>query len=156
MENLNKGISSNFDFQNSLVRIVDIVNFEGSLLTLFENRENKHIYLLDWVDSDTEHNRWLLYKTNATMLNKFINGLTSHYDLFTFNEMYCYIIDVDTNLVWNNQNRVQKKDLPQSYIPKKDVFFDEYDCPNLGNLEAYIFLAQESEIQKTSKTLVFQ
>ena len=95
MENLKNEIPSNLDFQNLLVRIVDVVNFEGPLLTLFENRENKHIYLLDWVDSDAEHNRWLLYKTSVTILNKFINGLISHYDLFISNEMCCYSVDFD-------------------------------------------------------------
>lgn len=156
MENLKNKIPSNLDFQNSLVRIVDIVNFEGPLLTLFENRENKHIYLLDWIDSDATFNRWLLYKSNATTLNKFINGLVSHYDLFITNELFCYTIDIDANLNWNNQNKVQKKDLPQNYVPKKNVFFDEYDCPNLGSLEAYIFLARQSEIEETDKMLIFQ
>ncbi len=155
MENLKNEIPSNIDFQNLLVRIVDIVNFEGPILTLFENRENKHIYLLDWVDSDADFNRWLLYRTNATTLHKFINGLVSHYDLLMANEPFCHAIDIDTHLNWNNQKKVQKKDLPQNYAPKKDVFFDEYDCPNLGSLEAYIFLARESEIQE-NKMLVFQ
>jgi hypothetical protein len=52
MEILNNSIieKNSSIFKNTLVRVVDMIHFEGSLLTLFENPKNKTLYLLDWVD----------------------------------------------------------------------------------------------------------
>ncbi len=140
MEILKSKINSNHNFQNLLVRIVDVVNFDGPLMTLFEHKENKHIYLLDWIDSNSEFNRWLLYKSNPIVLENFIKGSMSHYDLFMSEEVNCFVIDIDTHLNWNNCQIVQKKNLPINYLPKKDVFFEEYDCPNFTRLKAFIDL----------------
>jgi hypothetical protein len=151
MEILKTKGNNNINFQDLLVRIVDVVNFEGPLLTLFEHKENKHIYLLDWVDRNTEVNRWLLYKSNAVVLDKFVKGSISHYDLFMSEETNSYVVDIDTQLNWRNSSMVEKKNLPINYLPKKDVFFEEYDCPNYTRLKAFIDLNILTELNN-SKT----
>ena len=134
--------------QNSLIRLVDIVNFEGPLLTLFENSHNKDLYLLDWVDRDSQFNRWLIYRCTPIMLNKFIKGAISHLDLLLSDEAYCYTVDIDKNLIWHNLQKIEKRNLPDSYFPEKDVFFEAGDVPNLPKLTAII---HQSKIAKNEK-----
>jgi hypothetical protein len=62
----------NSSFSNSLVRIGDLVNFEGPLLTLFEDVKNGHLYLFDWVDRFDAVNRWLIYQVYPKLLLAFI------------------------------------------------------------------------------------
>jgi hypothetical protein len=146
MEILKSKINGDLNFQNSLVRIVDVVNFDGPLLTLFEHKENKHIYLLDWINRNSEFNRWLLFETKPNVLDKFVKGTISHYDLFMSEDSNGYFVDIDTHLNWSNCQIFQKKNLPSNYLPKKDVFFDEYDCPNFPRLKAFIDLSITAEM----------
>ena len=138
METLKGKIIDNILLQNLFVRIVDIVNFEGPLLTLFENINKRHLYLFDWVDKDSQFNRWLVYRCNPTILHKFINEKISHFDLFHSDELYCFKVDIDKNLNWNNLQEIEKNDMPSSYHPSKEDFFEKCDCPNLYKLEQYV------------------
>lgn len=138
MKTLNKKKDVHIKLQSLLVRIVDIVNFEGPLLSLFENKEDKQLYLFDWVDRDAQYNRWLIYPCKIDTIDKFINGKISHYDLFMANEEYFCAIDIDRNLAWNNISLVEKNMLPESYFPNKDVFFEECDCPNFYKLDLFV------------------
>ena len=149
MEILKSKINNDLNFQNFLIRIMDVVNFDGPLLTLFEHKETKHIYLLDWIDSDRDYNRWLLFKSNPIVLDKFIKGAISHYDLFMAEEINGYIIDIDTHLNWQNCQVMQKKNLPFNYMPKKDVFFDAYDCPNFARLKTFIDLSSSEHFHSS-------
>lgn len=138
METLKGKILDYHLLQNLFVRIIDIVNFEGPLLTLFENIKNKHLYLFDWVDKDSQFNRWLVYRCNPTILDKFINEKNSHFELFHSDEPYCFIVDIDKNLNWNNLQKIEKDNLPISYHPSKEDFFEKCDCPNFNKLEQYL------------------
>ncbi len=148
METLNGEILPNFQLQNSLVRIVDIVNFDGPLLALFQNINNRHLYLLDWVDKDAIFNRWLAYRCNPMVLDKFIREQISHFDLFMSDESFCYKIDIDKNLNWYYPQKIEKINLPSSYIPISDTFFENCDCPNFTKLEHFITHAKESKKQE--------
>ncbi len=134
--------------QNSLIRLADVVNFEGPLLTLFENSHNKHLYLLDWVDRDSQFNRWLIYRCTPISLNKFIKKTISHLDLLLSNESCCYTVDIDKNLIWHDLQKIEKRNLPDSYFPEPDVFFEAIECPNLPKLTAII---HQSKITKNEK-----
>ena len=148
MEILNSNILSNFNLQNSLNRIVDIVNFEGPLLTLYENINNRHLYLIDWVDRDSTSNRWLIYRCNPKMLTKFIDEEISHRELFISDETYCYVIDIDSNFKWNNPQKMAKSQLPEGYIPLKDTYFEKCDCPNYERLCSFINNVRLSQKQE--------
>ncbi len=142
MENLKGEIVENIELQNTLVRIVDIVNFEGPLLTLFENFKNRHLYLFDWIDKDAQYNRWLVYRCDHSMLNKFIKNELSHDDLFKSDESFCYVVNMGQNAKWQNIQKLEKSDLPNIYRPTKNDFFDKEDCPNLNKL--LLFLEQKN------------
>ncbi len=138
MEILNGKILNNFNLDKVLIRIADIVNFEGPLLTLYENIENSRLYLIDWVDRDSQFNRWLIYQCHPKTLYKFIKKQISHYDLFISDENQCIKIDIDKNLVWRNPILLNKTNLSKNYQPEKDVFFEECDCPNLAKLNTFV------------------
>lgn len=150
MENLQSSIINDFHLQYSLSRIVDVVNFEGPLLTLYENVINKQLYLLDWVDSDSISNRWLIYCCNPTILDKYIKAEISHKELFMSDEDFCYVVDIDKNFVWNNPKKLDKNSLPLNYIPIEDSFFEESDCPNFSKLERYVNEAKVSQKPNSS------
>ncbi len=150
METLNGKNIDNLIFKNSLTRIVDVQNFEGPLLTLFKDTVTNNLYLFDWVDRDILFNRWIVYRCDPNKLNQFIKAKISHYDLFVSDEPICYLIDIDENIVWNNLKEIMKKDLPKSYLPQRDVFFEEVDCPNFKKLTELI--AKQST-HKYSKAL---
>lgn len=124
--------------QNSLIKIIDVVNFDGPLLTLFENYKNNHFFLFDWSDSDEQFNRWLVYRCNPSILKKFINEDISQYDLIFSDESTCYSIDIDGELNWYNGLLLSKKDIPEVYLPQKDIFFEEADCPNFEKLKEFV------------------
>jgi hypothetical protein len=138
METLNGKNIEKIDFQNSLIRIADVQNFEGPLLTLFENTLDKHLYLFDWVDKDVQFNRWIIYRCKVNVLHKFIKSEISHYNLLMSDEYSCYTVDIDKNMNWNNVQLIAKKHLPESYLPQKEVFFEKSDCPNIQKLEEFI------------------
>ena len=89
MERLNGKNIEMLEFQSSLLRIVDVVNFEGPLLTLFQDITTNNLYLFDWVDRDTLFNRWIVYHCKPDTLNQFIKSKISHYDLFMSDESVC-------------------------------------------------------------------
>lgn len=137
MENLKGKIVAHQEFQNLLIRVADVVNIDGPLLTLFLHA-NRQLYLFDWVDRDAESNRWLIYHTNKALLNRFLSKNISHFELLMSDESYVFKIDIDSKLNWNSCQQVTKKSLPNSYLPKKDVFFEKSDCPNFARLSAFL------------------
>lgn len=148
METLNGKSIERFNFKNSLLRIADVVNFEGPLLTLFQDSITKNLYLFDWVDRDISSNRWVVYRCNLDTLNQFIKSKISHHDLFMSDESVCYLIDIDKNIVWNNSQKIIKQDLPESYLPQRDVFFEEVDCPNFKKLTEFIAMQSTHKYSK--------
>jgi hypothetical protein len=152
METLNGKNIDSLKFQNSLTRIADVQNFEGSLLTLFENTLDKHLYLFDWVDRDAQFNRWIVYRCKPNILQRFICAEVSQYDLLMSDKTYCNTIDIDKNLSWNNIRTIKKTNLPASYFPQKDVFFKKSDCPNFQEIVG--FIGHRKINQKKQRTLL--
>jgi hypothetical protein len=147
MENLKGKIIEHEAFQNLLIRIVDVVNMDGPLLTLYLHT-NRQLYLFDWVDRDATANRWLIYRTSKTLLNQFLNKDISHYQLLMSDESYVYAIDLNSKLEWHNCQQVAKKALPNSYFPLKDVFFEKIDCPNYPRLSSFLSPVRHGNIRK--------
>lgn len=123
----------------NLVRIGDLVNFEGPLLTLFSDQERKSLYLYDWVDNDHQYNRWLIFQGEPRKILEFVNQRISHYELFaTPVEPYYYSVDIDGNLNFTNYRKIMTNQVPQAYYPDRQAFFDPSDCPNLGNIREFL------------------
>ena len=141
METLKGDIFAHQELQNLLIRVVDLVNIDGPLLTLYLHA-NKHLYLFDWVDRDVAANRWLIYRTNPSLLAQFIKGGISHHNLLMGGESFVFKTDIDKNLNWNSCQIIEKKDLPTGYLPPKDTLFEKEYCSNYQKL--WVFIHSES------------
>ncbi len=133
----------------NLVRIGDLVNFEGPILTLFSDQERKSLYLYDWVDNDHYYNRWLIFQGEPRKILDFVNQRISHYELFaTPVEPYYYSVDIDGNLNFTNYRKIMANQVPQSYYPDRQVFFAPSDCPNLGKIREFLKAILEGSKQE--------
>ncbi len=149
METLQGKKIENFQLKNSLSRIVDLINIDGPILSLFKGKNFNELYLFDWVDRNNLFNRWLIYRCNAEILNKFVDGQISHYDLFVNSENISYVVDIDYNITWNNIIEISKKDLSKNYFPSQEIFFDKLDCSNYPKLLEFLTKFQQLK-QKNS------
>ncbi len=118
--------------KKDLVRIGDLINLEGPVLSLFQNKLNADLYLFDWADSDENTNRWLVYKINAEVLNSFLLRKVSYKFMFeTIAEESFYYTDIvnSDNIDYTIKGLVN---LPFKYKPTKEILFDENDSKNLS------------------------
>jgi hypothetical protein len=117
---------------NKFKRIGDISNFEGPLLTLYEDLDNECLYLFDYVDKIDNYNRWIIYRVSANNLLQFLNKDLSHLDLFNNRlELEIYFTDIKYNI---SDNIFLLDYLPQEYYPRNDNYFDIYDCVNYNEI----------------------
>ncbi len=133
---LNKKIV--FEQQSSYIRIADVMNYEGPLLTLFLNSKDDQLYLLDWFDVGDTYNRWLIYRTTPICIDKYISKKISTLDLFMRGEATCTSVDVDTEYRWTNPQVLIKSEIPSEDLPSKDAFFNKVDCPDLPKLQEFL------------------
>jgi hypothetical protein len=136
MENLSIK-KNNSTITDNLVRIGDLVYFEGPLLTLFEDTNNGRLYVFDWVDRDAVCNRWLLYRVSATALLAFIEKKIDHSELFkSISDNRFYVADIETNHRIIDYTLSELNDVPSKYLPNAETYFDESDCPALVKIRA--------------------
>jgi len=126
------------ELKNRLVQIGDFVNYEGPLLSLFLNLKDYQPYLFLWSGNDKKVNRWLVYRSTTAQLNKFINEQITHLDLLLSVETFCYSVEIDNDLNWLNCLKIEKNNLPKSFLPSTDSFFDKTDCPDFTKLTEFI------------------
>ncbi len=138
METLKGETVKSLDLKTLLIRVVDVLNYEGPLVSLFLNFKNYEIYLFDWSDKDKKANRWLIYRCQRATLNKLLEGEISYFDLMMSDEPFCYSVEIDSDQNWLNFLKIAKKDLPTKYIPSKDSFFDVVDCPDFNKLNVFV------------------
>lgn len=128
-------------FNLNLKVIVDLIYFDGSLLSLFEN-EYGDSYLYYWCDVDDFHNRWLVFRVSKVILKRYITGKTTLRELILKPvEGFLYSLDIDNNLEIKNTYLIQPENLPDIYIPGEKSY---YDFSNLNNatMEQDKFLIQ--------------
>lgn len=122
---------SNDDF----IRIGDIINFEGPLMTLFQDHRHNHLYLFDWVDRDDSTNRWLVYQVDPAALNKFLNVEISHLELFnSIHHRPVFVTDIRHGSTIKNSPITRIKEIPSDYYPES-IFFEKEDCPSFGKIK---------------------
>lgn len=122
------------DLKANLNRIGDIINIDGPVLSLFQDKRNEEFYLFDWVDSDEKTNRWLIYKINPEILFDFLIIKISYRHVFNsalLGEFYFADIENSERVNYSFQ---KLKILPEKYLPAKDVFLDSEDTQNLDEM----------------------
>jgi hypothetical protein len=125
---------------DSFIRIGDLSYFEGPLLSLFEDFTNGHLYLFDWVDRDEKSNRWLIYRTSPNDLLQFMQGKLSHLELYLNRpdeEVFFSDIDSKSKLFFNH-NSFQVTNLPISYLPLSENYFELSDCNQFEKIRSVV------------------
>src|SRR5882724_3200459 len=110
----------------NLERIGDLINIDGPMLSLFMDTRNQDLYLFDWVDSDSNYNRWLLYKVDLKSVQNFIDKDISYKKLFLNSIGDFYYTDIRNSKLLTLAIK-GIKNLPEIYYPTSDTFFDESD-----------------------------
>lgn len=140
MENI-KGKDKDLSFLKELVKIGDLVNFDGPLLSLFRD-EKDSLYLYHWVDNDEKSNRWIVAKTSLFFIKGYLKQEISHWNLIIKSpERYLFLVDLDHELNPINQLQISKGALSSSkdYLPAQDVFHESEDCPHEEIITDYIY-----------------
>jgi len=104
-------------FPLNLRDIVDLIYFEGPLLTLFEN-EYGDSYLYYWCDVDEHGNRWLVFRVTQKTLRFYVTQKLS------LRELILNPVELDEELHARQTYLVEAKNLPQKYIPAVDSYYD--------------------------------
>lgn len=122
-------------FASNLVRIGDIVNSEGPLLSLFQDVSNDRFYLFDWVDSGANSNRWLIFSVSAQSIDDFVHKKITYANLFSqaINHKYFYA-DLLNNQTVSNLIVNELVELPSKYFPDEGNFFSKETCPNYSKI----------------------
>lgn len=125
---------------SNFVRVGDLSNFEGPLLSLFEELNSGHFYLFDWVDRNQKANRWLIYRVSPKYLLPFLEGEISHLELFEKRpNKTVFFTDIDSNnKSFSCNNSFELVSLPPNYYPNSDNFFDISDCNSFGKIKSVI------------------
>src|SRR5580700_5744214 len=139
-------IRSNKILERTLfIRIGDLINIDGPLLTLFQDQRDTSFYLYDWMDTDNRVNRWIIYKVSPSDILKYIGGEITHLQLFKKAEKLIYhYTDIDPcNLL--EYKIFELNFLPDRYSETSDNFFDEEYCPDVQKILLFVNRAQATE-----------
>lgn len=127
-------------------RIGDLINIEGPMLSLFEDRRNRRLFLYDWVDSDQNANRWLIYQVLPSDLFGYISKNVSHLDLFrrAVGGTY-YYADIDNSKQIGDYEISNLKHVLEVYFPTEGQFFDEAFCSDTENILLFVSRAKATK-----------
>lgn len=120
-----------------LVKVSDLLYFDGPLLSHFQSLDNDH-YLFYWVDVDDQFNRWIIFRVSLEKIKRYLNRKdTLHTVLLTSIEEFVYKVDIDESLTYNNVDLIFIKDLPDNYLPEQDSFYNNTPQSEGADLSAY-------------------
>lgn len=112
-------------FPLNLTYIVDLSYFDGSLLSVFKS-EHGDFYIYNWCDVDDQFNRWLVFRVKRKSLIKYLEGELSLQDLVLSPiDGFQYLLEIDDHLDVKNIYVVQPHNLPKSYIPGKNSYYND-------------------------------
>jgi hypothetical protein len=135
---------------DGLFKVGDLVNYEGPLMSLFSNQKGE-LYLYHWCDCDESHHRWLVYPVTLNQLINYLNRKLTHYQLIMGNRV-AYAVDLDGDAEVHNLTRLPTAEIPEDYLPDKEILHDDEDCPHLDQITDYL----KDLASKTSKTVSFK
>ena len=108
-----------------LIYLGDFIYYEGPLLSLFKDINNKNIYYLcKWVDVNSISNKWLYIEVNTITLKDFLLKKIQLRDIILFSENK-FIVDLNNNLEEINKYIILNQDIPIKYLPLKNSYYNE-------------------------------
>lgn len=108
----------------NMKKVCDILYYDGPLLSHFTSDNENYLYY--WVDVDIKFNRWLIFKIENETLESYYKNEKSLRDLI-LNPIddFLFCADLDNMLTYSNVGIIYPQDLPKSYIPEEDSFFED-------------------------------
>lgn len=107
-----------------LGKVADLIYFEGPLLSIFKN-DRGDSYFYCWCEADQDVNRWLVFRVSDKDLNSYLSKKLSLRDLVLKpSDGFLFSVDIDNQLQSKNIHIINPLDLPQSYIPSAESFYD--------------------------------
>jgi len=135
MEAIQTYQNKEIELKNSLIRVGDLINSDGPLLSLFLEFRSNELYIFDWIDSDELINRWLIFKVEPKYLNYFLHRDISYKELFIkiLNNNNFYIADISVTKI-SEFDIYKIKSLPSNYIPTELVYFEKDAATNYNHI----------------------
>lgn len=122
------------DFNLELTRVGELTYFDGPLTSVHKDNFNSP-YIFDWAEADETHNRWLVYQIEKETLEDYIFGRISHYTLInTLCNDLLFIVDKNQKGEVSNCKITSLKNIPNNYLPKSTIYFDEYESIGLEKI----------------------
>lgn len=153
METLKTYNNSAIDLKNSLLRVGDLINLDGPLLSLFLDSRDSNLYVFDWLESTRKSNRWLVYKVEAKLIDQFINQKMSYRTLFNIaikNSSY-YYADI-INSKETEYSLFEISQIPEDYFPTEDVYFEKNDAKDFDQIIAITnIVISQNDFENISK-----
>lgn len=122
MIELNFSNIKNLPFE--IIKGGDLLYFEGPILSHFVGNDGGD-YLMYWVDSDSKHNRWLLFSYNLIDIYDYLNNNISLKELINRDRDLVYLIDFDNEIKMKKVFVGTNKQIPIEYLPEKDSYLDD-------------------------------
>jgi hypothetical protein len=135
MENISGKNISKLLFKSDLIKIGDLQFYEGSLMTLFENTKKLQLYLFDWVDGDTQFNRWLVYLVSPEDIISYLDLQITHLNLIK-TSAEIYVLDIDKHYNYHNVKALDFNQIIDDYLPQEESLFDVSDCRDVERIES--------------------
>jgi hypothetical protein len=120
----------------------DLLYHEGPLLSVFKDALSDNYYFYKWSDCDDKAHRWLVFKVTIKNLKAFFDRQISIRQLI-LEQPFSYFLDLDTHLEPIYIALVAVANMPKSYLPKQDSFFDVHD------FESYALVLQRELKERT-------
>jgi hypothetical protein len=104
----------------------DLLYHESPLLSVFKDALSDNFYFYKWSDCDDKAHRWLVFKVSVKHLKAFFDKQISIRQLI-LEQPFSYFLDLDTHLEPANIALVVVSNMPKSYLPEQDSYFDSAD-----------------------------
>ncbi len=109
----------------------DLLYHEGPLLSVFKDALSDNYYFYKWSDCDDKAHRWLVFKVAIKHLKAFFDKQISIRQLI-LEQPFSYFLDLDTYLEPINIALVAVANMPESYLPEQDSYFEVDDFESYG------------------------
>jgi len=105
-------------------KVRDLIYYEGALLSHFRNSAGQNFFY-SWCDCSDEVHRWMVWEVSEADIKQYLNNQKSLRNLLTNESVKTvYVADIDDNVKVKRLIAVQTGNLPESYLPTADSFFE--------------------------------
>ena len=131
----------------TLKKMGDFLFHEGPIQSHFINDKDED-FLFFWADVNEQVNRWMVVKSNPSLLQHFFTKKINTLDLIERNpDGFVYFLDTTHSGEWTKIQLVSNLNIPKAYYPSADSYYlaDHYEAyaQELAAYLAYYFARKE-------------